>query len=256
MEPPVTFSTVKSAIAPTQKAKKIMLQKKTKKKPSRNRSKSKVDPFSVSDFASRTGGNSAHVFLARRVSVDLTSFLIKPPPIFRRSEPTPPCGPRRPVSQDSLRDLLALDVLGGRVEVISSNTRIRIEPRLMSLRGFGSISTNLYLLDSDVKRSGGGVGRRMTGSAVRISSGRWRGKVLLLFNIAFIQELSLSIGTAKGVLAVTCGSLSDKAVVWFRFCLLADLACSFRRASSNWRFLRSLFPCLYIISFEWYDGFK
>lgn len=112
-----------------------------------------------------------------------------------------------------MSDLLALDVLGGRVDVLSSKTRIRIEPCLISLGGFGSISANLRLLDFGVKKSGGSVGRQITGSAARISSGRRRGKGLLLFNVVLIQESSLSIGTSKRLSTVASGSLSDETVV-------------------------------------------
>ena len=93
------------------------------------------------------------------------TFRTKPPLGFRRWSP-------RPVSQDSLRALLAWDDFGGRIDRLSCRTRTLTFPRLMSLGGFGSRSTNFrFWLVANLLLANGDFGTWTTGSAARISSG-------------------------------------------------------------------------------------
>lgn len=101
--------------------------------------------------------------------------LKNPPPGFLRCDTTS-LRPRWPASQLSFKDLLAFEALGGRTDLLSSSIRTLTGPLLISLSGFGSASINLRFLEVIVVIVGGGVGRRITGSAARISSGSRAGK--------------------------------------------------------------------------------
>lgn len=101
-------------------------------------------------------------------------FRANPEPTFRRSMTAAPFLPRRPPSHDSLIFRLSLDVLGGRLCRLPSNTRTLTGPRLISLGAFGSLSTNIYFLGLDALLgfwSKGGVAGRAAGTAARMSSG-------------------------------------------------------------------------------------
>lgn len=113
-------------------------------------------------------------------------FRTKPSLGFRRGTPILPLKPGRPVSQDSLRALLAWEDLGGRIDRLSCRTRTLTFPRLMSLGGFGSRSRNFRLwLIAGLLFENVGNGALATGSTARISSGSSSGSGVFLGNFGF-----------------------------------------------------------------------
>lgn len=88
---------------------------------------------------------------------------------------------RLPVNQPSLTFRPAFDTFGGRtaVDFLPSNTLTVVPPRLISLGAFSTLSRNRNLFGffcSGTASSGGGVGGRTSGAALRISSGRSAGR--------------------------------------------------------------------------------
>lgn len=126
-------------------------------------------------------------------------FRTKPPLGFRRWTPISPLKPLRPVSQDSLRALLAREDLGGRIDRVSCRTRMLTFPRLTSLGGFGSRSANFRFWPvASLLPESGDFGAWTTGSAVRISSGSRSGNGL------FPEDFGLAWGIGPSPLVI-CG---------------------------------------------------